>query len=472
MFSDNEPDSDSDDITLMILANRFESAIEEGRALFFDDEELEDLIEHYFKLGDFALAKKVADFGISQNQFSALFYIKSAHVAAVEADYAKAYELLFQAEMLEPTNFEIYLLRGIALDNEEKHLEAIRSLKKAEDLAEDQVDIVYETMASVYLNWGKFSSSIYYNQMGLKLNPEKKTALIDINFCYVQLGDLDASVNFFKNYIDSDPYSETAWYLLATNYQDLGLFEKAIHAYEYSLLIDDTQGAAWFQKANSHVSLEEFEEALECYKYAISLDTDNVILLCCAGVCLEKMDENDQAEVLYRKALTIEPDFHEAHFGLGICALIKGDFTKAIDFLLKAIELDEDNSEYLYNLGEAYFDSENYDLAIESFNKAIEVDPEYLDPRFYLASTLADKFGQWDKALEGLQFAITDPEVESEYQYRLAGFLIERGYEQEGLVTLQKALSKNLSFLKDLFDFAPSLQNNINVISLIDQFKR
>ena len=132
------------------------------------------------------------------------FYLGSCHIALGDPKTALAY--LETALNLEPNEQDIpsiYSYMGVALKDMGEYRQALRVLKKGEELDQDRTDI--------------------YNLMG---------------FCHFKLKEHEAAIQNFKTVIHLNPSSAIDYANIASNYRDMGQPAKAIRYYEMALTLD------------------------------------------------------------------------------------------------------------------------------------------------------------------------------------------------------------------------------------------
>ena len=102
--------SEHDPIKEMVL--RFEHMKKSDSISFFEEEELEDIIDHYIKARHYKKAFDALEIARSQHPFSVLFVVMKAQVHMQLCENQIALDLLNQAELIEPQFGEIHFTRG------------------------------------------------------------------------------------------------------------------------------------------------------------------------------------------------------------------------------------------------------------------------------------------------------------------------------------------------------------------------
>jgi tetratricopeptide (TPR) repeat protein len=115
---------------------RYEEMLRNQDQYFFDAGAFEYIVDFYIEKNDPVKALQVVDFAISQHPYATVFLIKQAHLYILTNNNEKAFIALQKAELLEPSEPDIYLLRGNIFQNTERYDEALENYEKALGLAE------------------------------------------------------------------------------------------------------------------------------------------------------------------------------------------------------------------------------------------------------------------------------------------------------------------------------------------------
>src|SRR3546814_16635325 len=87
---------------------------------FFDTESYENIIDYYLDKNDPIKSLQVIEYATSQHPYAPVFMIKQAQLLLLTNQNGKALELLDQAESMEPSNPDIYMIRGGINEKQEK----------------------------------------------------------------------------------------------------------------------------------------------------------------------------------------------------------------------------------------------------------------------------------------------------------------------------------------------------------------
>src|SRR5690606_25222602 len=156
MFNDFENDPSED---MRFSVERYEEMIRNKDLYFFDTEAFYNIIDYYHNKNDPIKALQVIDYAISQHPYAAMFLIKHVQLFLLTSQIEKARELLERAQSMEPSNPDIYMIRGSIFEREEQPEKALESYEKALSLANESEEI-YLQIAYVYQGLGKFDKAI------------------------------------------------------------------------------------------------------------------------------------------------------------------------------------------------------------------------------------------------------------------------------------------------------------------------
>src|SRR5690606_40435304 len=109
---------------------RYEEMIRNKDQYFFDSQAFEGIIDFYIERNDPIKALQVVDYAVSQHPYVAAFFLKQAQLLTVISKTDQAFEALDKAQSLEPSEVEIYLIRGgilSTLGRSEEHTSELQS---------------------------------------------------------------------------------------------------------------------------------------------------------------------------------------------------------------------------------------------------------------------------------------------------------------------------------------------------------
>lgn len=467
MYDDEQDDFDLDEI--FDLVHRFEEMIEGGSYSFFDLENLEDIIDHYFQINNKNRALQAINFAAKQYPKAAGILLRQAQYLMAESKNEQALELLNEAEILDPDNIDLHLAKGFIYNQKGFSEQAVNEFEKALSEAEypEEVSI---SIAFEFENQGNPDMAIVYFKKSLELDPNNEAALYEIAYCFEMTSQFDEAVVFFTSFIDKNPYSITAWFNLGLAYNSLELYEKAIESYDFVIAIDETFASAYFNKANSYANMGMYREAIEFYRQTFIYEDPEAITYYYLGECYQKLTRFDEAINAYKKALEFDPNLSDAWFELGITYDEIGQTSEGIRQVEKATSLEPDNMEMLYILAGLYTKARRLSDAKKAYKKIISSKYDGSDPWLDYAEMLA-KNEETLSAIGILTKAIHLYPDDAILVYRLAAYRFTAGWIKEAIRTLDKALTMDFSSYDDIAIHAPQMLKLPEVVTLIESHK-
>lgn len=316
MFEDFEDGSQQD---IRLLVEQYEAARKHNRQLMLDQDAFEQLIDYYLDRNEMHRALDVADISLEQFPYSGALLLRKAELLFENKQLHAAFDTLDKAEIYDPSETGIYLLRAEILTFQSRYKEAITVLENLLETAdkEDKIEVLLQ-LADVYEDWQRYDDVFKCLQQCLALEPNNEEALNRVNYCVEITQKYEESVTFHQQLIDEHPYSYMAWYNLACAYTGLELYEKAVEALEYVLAINEDATFCHHDIADLYHRMGRFEDALkELKEYHAKSEPDEEVYFL-EGRCHEALGNLKMARYLYRKAIHIYPALHEAYYRMGI----------------------------------------------------------------------------------------------------------------------------------------------------------
>jgi predicted Zn-dependent protease len=105
------------------LLKQFENLRTGRQHSFLEEDAFEKIISYFQEKEDLAKAAEAAEMAIEHYPYSSLLLIKKADILLATRKYKQALEVLEQAELLDSTDINLYILKTdvyLALDQQEK----------------------------------------------------------------------------------------------------------------------------------------------------------------------------------------------------------------------------------------------------------------------------------------------------------------------------------------------------------------
>ena len=425
---------------------KFEKMKKNNENYFFDVIEFETIIDYYIESNNSIKAFEAATLASEQHPHSVSIQLRKARVLLDKGRAVEALRLLKKLENIEPGNHEIYIAKGTAFGM----LGDIQGAKKMFDysltLDTEDVENILFAITSVLQNLNYYEHLIPYMEKLIEMEPEFKAHLYDMAYAYEKIEDYENSIKYYLKYLDEEPFSDSAWYNLGIIYNKLESYDKAMEAYDYALAINSQNTFAIFNKGNILSNLERYSDAIPVYHEYLENEPESFEAMTYLAECYEKVGEVVMARKYYQEAIELAPEFADPWFGLGVIALNTGNTDDSLIFFRKAVRLDDENPEIWYLLGKAHYSKGEKKAALRCFREALKLDSYYDEVWADLGSIIL-KDGLAVKALPYLEHAYKVTGDVPGINYLLAAFYLHTRSNEKA----HRHLSLALNLDKELF---------------------
>ncbi len=466
---DKEKDYFQDDGELKEILGRFENMLNQMEAYFFDVYEFERIIDHYLDTNHFGKAVDAVRYGKKQHPGSITLQIKEAQVYAEKGESVRALNMVEILEKSAATNNEVFMLKGMILNQLGKVTEAENAFEKAIELSYENLDDILYDIALSFQYVNQFKTAIYYLKKANKKNLKKLSILYDLAYCHDRLHDFDRSIGYYEAYLDLEPYSENVWYNLGLLYFKKENFRKAVECYDFALAINDQYSSAVFNKANALANLGEYEEAVATYKECILIEPENVLAHCYLGESLEKLEQYGEAITWYEKATRVDPSFSESWYGIAVCYLFQKLYRDALFYVNKAISLDEENPDFWFTLGNVHAHLGAHTDAVKAYSRTTELDP-YDDEAWINLAHLEFKQGDTEKAINVLKDSYSHTFDVGIVNFHLSAYYHLAGNTEQSLKFFEKGLKLDYSEYRSVGKISPQMPDEPAFIALLEKY--
>ena len=470
MEEDDDEMENTDEYSELIQKSieKYEEMRERQERYFFDVDALIKIIDHFIDRLEYEKALEVTRYAHTLHPQSINFTLKEAHLYALSGREKEALALLEKVEHVNPFDLEVHLIRGNIYNALEQYPRAIASFRKALEMADEQKDDIYLSLAITYQNMADYTKAVDYYKLCLIANPSNEVAmeemLVSIEFSH-RLGE---GIEFYQRLIDEHPYSYMLWYYLAELYIKQGNYELALNAYDYCLLIKEDFAPAHLDMAQALSLMEKFKEAIERYMMAFEYCKPDAFTYYNIGECHENLQELETARTYYKKAVKLAPEMSQAWYGIGVTFEEEDRWYEAVHYIKKAIELDDQNGEYWLALGDCEYRLNNYTEAEECYRKVIDYDPESSEGWIAYSELLAELNRSFEAA-ELVNTALFYHNDNAELRYRQVCYLYQAGFLQEAYERLAETIRMAPEAYGIMFELMPSLETDERIKALILQ---
>ncbi len=472
MEEDEDLDNSEDQSDLLSNSiKRYEEMMRRKERYFFDVDALLKIIDHFIDTLQLEKALDVAHYAHSLHPQSISFTLKEAHLFAMLFREEEALALLETVEHVNPFDVEVHIIRGNIYNSLEQFPRAIASFKKALELADEQKDDIYLSLAITYQNMADYNKAVDFYFKCLTENPENEVAMEEILVSLEFSRRLGDGVSFFKKLIDDHPYSFMLWYYLGDIFGKQADYEQSLKAYDYCLLIKEDFAPAHLDMAQSLSMMERFQDAIDRYKMAFEYCKPDAFTYYNIGECHEQLQHFEDARIYYKKAVKLFPEMAQAWYGIGVTLEEEERWYEAMHYIKKALDIDNQHGDYWLAMGDCEYRLNNFTEAEECYRKVIDFDPENVDGWMAYADLLIELNKAMD-AVELMNTALLYHPDNVELYYRHVCYLYSAGYQQESYQQLQIALDKDPSISGIMFDILPGLETDPRVQMMIGQKRK
>ncbi len=208
-----------------------------------------------------------------------------------------------------------------------------------------------------------------------------------------------------------DQYALGNWYLEPVQRQ----YSLAINAYKRALEFDPDCAAVHHSLGFAYYKEGEFDLAQEALQKAIELNPQNANYHYVLGQLLEDWTELEgaweQAIHEFTRATELDSAYIEAWYNRGLLYEKLGDLEKACEDFKQVVSRAPAFHAARHNLGVLYIKRQQWEAAERVFEGILEAEPREPDAHYHLAEIYLNLYGDVDRAIHCLQYAIErDPE--------------------------------------------------------------
>lgn len=451
------------------LVKRFKNMANSGVNTFFEDDEMELVIDYFMQNFDFANATKAIDYAISLFPTDSFFRILRVKKLILELQIDEAKEELNLIENMFPPTTDLYLEKVMLSRITGSDDQALDLLNKAYAL-DPQDPEVHFLLAYEFLKRKEVSKAVEHAVTSLKEDELFDENLFTFSYLFDENKQYEDAVQFFTELSDHFPLNKGTWFGLGLAYSWLDKHEKAIEAYQYALTIDDAISTAYFNIANSYFDMGLTEQAMDNYRKAYELDENDYSAINGIGDCYAMLENYSEALYYYQQALLVAPNYVNSL--LGVISILRetGRMDEARIFVDKAFKQNPQSFELLFAVMEFYEPDERGKTLRELFDVTLgHVENKADFYKFFTLFCCAN--GKFDFGLEILKAHRDDESIAYTAPYFLAALCYLKGDSVQGGEYLQNALLINYSYYEDFLSLDPLLETYDEINSLILMYR-
>jgi len=390
------------DYNVQELVERYEQNLSEGRAGYFDVDELEEISDYYQKRGKNNESSAVVEMGLSLHPNSSILMLKRATLYLEIGEAKRALQLIDR--LPERNDTDANLVRAEIFMQLDRRDEALKLLHRVMDEEQIEKSALSLDISGILVEESMHNEAVEFLLEALELDVKNIDLLFELAYSYEQIGNTDKSIQTYQRILDIDPYSSETWFNLGQACFNVNRYAEAIEAYNFALVINPNDILAQLQKAHSLFQSGQYLQAAYAYKeYGINTEVTSAVMIY-EGESYEKATLYDEAMECYRLALELDPKSVDACTGLGICLMEKEDFNASLVWFEKALRIDQTISETWVYVAEVFVNLNMPEEAMMSYRRSLDLEPDQADVLGSLGNLCFDA-GEYEKALTFYQEA-------------------------------------------------------------------
>lgn len=431
--------------------------IENNDELYFDTEELEDIIIYYLELGDISYAEMAVNYGLKLHPNSLEIKTKKLEVLLELENYPEAKAIIHElkAAAMEDTDFLVCCAKYYSnLGNPRKSIEYC---EKALELEEEE-NFLHNFIGDEYSNLEDPFNALKHYKLALQHDPQDDYALENILVCYNQMSRGEEAIDFLNSYLDTYPFSESAWFEYGQYYFNRKNYDEAIRGFDYLLAINANSIGVYSNKAACYEALKKWDKAIEVYEEMLVLEFTKAYTYYRIGLCYKESEKPVQALTSFQKSLSEDPQFYLAMMEQSYLYEDMGGMREALHFAKEAAALNSSDMDYQKRLAFLYIEAGRFEESLGCLKKLVEHEPARFY-NWYAYIEVLMLLGEYEDAITLLNKAIKK-HTRAELYYQLSNAYFQLQREAEGRDALNHALALDPSLYSDMQMKYPRIEHD------------
>ena len=286
------------------IIQRYLNMENSGIGIYFDADEIIELLDYFEFMGDLEHHKKVLKLGQRIHPHSIDIKIRVCKVHIDNEDFEKA--LILIEQIGDPENRELRFLKYECLCALGRYNEVIAILETQLTHPDGELQDTFELFA-LLLNEYKSEHAYDLISRGLALFPDNCQLKEELCFYFEMQGDWKQALEISKELVDTNPYSADYWSLHGRLYVLMDAYDKAIESFDFALICDDSDLEIKILKAYCYFMNQNHEKVIEIYIDVFAKETEHIIEY--IRLVMETTEYAECAYILLRKMLEEFEDF-------------------------------------------------------------------------------------------------------------------------------------------------------------------
>lgn len=287
------------------ILQRYYNMENRGTGIYFDADEIVELLDHFEEMDDIEHYKKVVKLGQKIHPHSIDIKIRTCKVHIFNEEFEKALALI--EHIGDPDNLELNLLKYECLCNLGRYNEVIAHLEARQIYPDEDLQNTFEFLAALLNELCNSEHAYDLICRGLALFPDSHNLKEELCFYYESQGNLQQALEISKDLVSLSPDYPEYWYLQGRLYALMEAYDKAIESFDFALICDDSDLEIKIMKAYCHYMNENYEKVIEVSIDVLAEETDHAIEY--IRPLLETSDYAKHAYILLRKMIEEYDDY-------------------------------------------------------------------------------------------------------------------------------------------------------------------
>ncbi|QAR31265.1 tetratricopeptide repeat protein [Ornithobacterium rhinotracheale] len=330
------------------LVQKFEQMVEEKISLYFDSDELLEIIEHYLSIRDMEYAQKAIEYAKEIHTGNLGILIKEFDFSIENNQIRKAEQQMMALAPVARGDMDYTIACAKFYSVKEEYPRAVSLYKQAFQQADDEETKIFllHNLGNEHLNMGNCVRAFHYFKSILSIDPQDEDAFIACVDCFDEMGKIHESLAFIQQYLDKNPYSEGAWLELGRKYLLIENYPEALNAFDFAIAINPQSINSLMIKAYTLELMGDYHGAIDIYLEAAEMEYTSATTFMKIGQAYLSAGQKDKALEAFHTAIHEDPQLDKAWFEAALVYEAFGQLQEALHYINQAIALEENNVSY------------------------------------------------------------------------------------------------------------------------------
>lgn len=448
----------------------FERMLRQGESRYFDLDEMEMICDFYLENEDADSLKRAVDYGQTLFPKSEEMELRRSHWLCTQERYDEALRILQGLEERNPDYTDVAYALGAVFSvkgDSQKSIEYY--LKASSDGCE--LGTIYNNVGDEYMKLQQYEHAKRYYMKALSMNAEDDYTIGNLYSYFLESGHMEESVDFFRQFVEEHPYSYEGWYALADSYYSLMMWEKAIDALQFCLAIKPDFIDASLELSDIYVCEGNYQKAVSVLHDACALTDQKAMIYYEIADIFMRQNNYETTMAYLRKAVEKDPKMSSAWMQMSRVFSITGYYEAAVDTANHALRLDPNNSMNMTQLAKVHLRYNHSEEAERLFLRAIAIEDQLDFPWLQYADFLIGE-RRMEDALQVLNSGMRNCQNALEFYLRIAYCHFALGQRNRLFNAVRACAYESPTGTKELLECYPEMATDIDVMNIIDSFKK